>query len=543
MTSERASVLVVGGGHNGLVAATLLARGGLAVTLLEKEQRVGGTLATDEFHPGFRAPAAFAGLERFHPMVAAELELERQGLRWLEPRGGTVQLLGGGESLRLDPAGDLDATVARRSATDGAALRSLEETRRRMTEAVAPLLIAPLARAKATLRERVSDLRLFGGAWRALYGAGLEEALRLLPMNVRDVLDERLQDEVLKAAIAAPALQSTFMGPRSAGSFWNLLWHRPAWVSHLLAPPRQAVGGPGAFAASLEASARAAGVVIRTGTAVERLVAAHGAVRGAVLPGGEEVAASHVVSALDPKRTLLDLLDPGLLDIEVADEIAALRGRGNVAVVRIALDRLPRLGGVEGAALAGRFQTGTTLDDLERAYDASKYGRLAERPALEITVPSIADPSLAPAGKAVLHAWVQFVPHRPRRDDGAEWSEPDLRAAIEERVIATLDEHDPGLSASVLAASVLTPAAFAARFGITDGCLYHLEPALDQALWLRPALGWHLHSTPIDRLWLAGPGTHPGGGPTGLPGRCAARRLLAHSQAKAPARLRRTASG
>ena len=363
-------------------------------------------------------------------------------------------------------------------------------------------------------------------------------------MNVRDVLDERLTDDALKAALAAPALQASFMGPRSAGSFWNLLWQRPAWMPHLLAPPRQAAGGPGALAAALEAAARAAGVVIRTGAAVERITITGSAVTGAVVEGGEELVAGRVLSALDPRRTLLGLLEPGLLDVEVAAEIGSLRGRGNVAIVRLALDRVPRLGGSNDAAMAGRIQTGACLDDLERAYDASKYGRLAERPSIEITVPSIADPSLAPSGKAVLHAWVQFVPHRPRGETaGPRSSDADLRAEIERRVLATLEEHDPGLSSSLLAADVLTPATIARRFGLTDGCLYHVEPALDQMLWLRPVLGWHLHSTPVEGLYLAGPGTHPGGGPTGLPGRCAARRLLSDLRAKPPARLRRSAVG
>jgi phytoene dehydrogenase-like protein len=526
----RYDVAVAGGGHNGLVAATFLGRAGLRVVVLERGERVGGTLATDELHPGYRAPAAFAGLERVHPAIVAELGLERHGLRFIEPRGGTLQLLEGGESLLLDPEGDLDRALSRHSPRDAGALRSFEGTRRDLAKALEPLLTAPLPRLSARLAERASDLVLVGKTWRGLGRTGHRAALRLLPMNVRDALDERFESAALKAALAVPALEAGFMGPRSAGSLWNLLWQRPAWVPHLLAPPRFAAGGPGAFTAALEAAARQAGVEIRTDAAVERIAVSGGAVQGVVLEGGVEVGARRVVSALDPRRTLLGLLDPGALDVETASEVRALRGRGNVAIVRLALDRPPRFGSPSaggepaGGSLAGRIQTGAALDDLERAYDASKYGLLAERPALQITVPSVADPALAPAGRAVVHVWVQFTPHRPgasARDD------EELRSLVERRVLATLEEHDRGFTASVLAASVLTPAALEQRFGLTEGCLYHVEPALDQQLWLRPLLGWHLHSTPLEGLYLAGPGTHPGGGPTGLPGRCAARRLLA----------------
>jgi phytoene dehydrogenase-like protein len=393
------------------------------------------------------------------------------------------------------------------------------------------------------VRERLSDLFLAGGAWRALRGFGLEEAMRLLPMSVRDVLDERFESNALKAAIAAPALQASFMGPRSAGSFFNLLWQRPAWVPHVLSGPRQATGGPGAFAAALEASARAAGVVVRTGAAVERIAMTNGVVRGALIQGGEEIAAARVVSALDPRRTLLGLLEPGVLDVETVTEIGALRGRGNVAIVRLALDRVPRFGD-PALPLTARLQTGATLDDLERAYDASKYGQLAERPALEITVPSVADPTLAPANAAVLHVWVQFVPPRSRRSvapavSDAVARESELRGEIERVVLRELEDHASGISSTVLRSDVLTPAALEQRFGLTDGSLYHVEPALDQTLWLRPQLGWHLHATPIAGLFLSGPGTHPGGGPTGLPGRCAAQRLLADAGIKRPSHARR----
>ncbi len=270
-----------------------------------------------------------------------------------------------------------------------------------MTAALAPLLIAPLARGKAPLRERVSDLRLFGGAWRALHRAGLEEALRLLPMNVRDVLDERLTDDALKAAVAAPALQSSFMGPRSAGSFWNLLWHRPAWMPHLLAPPRQAAGGPGAFAAALGAAARAAGVVIRTGAAVERITVGQSGVRGVVLDGGVELAAARVVSALDPRRTLLGLLEPGLLDVEVSAEIESLRGRGNVAIARLALDR--------AAALRRRRRRGAGGPDPDR--------RSARRPRARSTTPAstVASPSVPRSRSRCRRSPIRRSPRPARR--------------------------------------------------------------------------------------------------------------------------------
>ena len=281
-------------------------------------------------------------------------------------------------------------------------------------------------------------------------------------------------------------------------------------------------GGPGALAAALAAAARAAGAEIRTGAEVERVLVKKGAARGVALAGGKEIAAATVVSGADPKKTFLELVDPKHLEPSFLLAARNLRSRGTVATVAFALDRLPAFAGVEEPRRhAGRIQIGATLDELERAFDDAKYGRVPRRPFLDLTIPSLADPGLAPEGRHVLHAWVQYPPYELRE---GSWEEArDELGAIVERTIA---EHAPGFPEAVLARRVLTPADLAERFGLTGGCLYHLEPALDQELYLRPLARWARCATPIAGLYLCGAGTHGGSGLTGLAGRNAARVVL-----------------
>ncbi|RMH16842.1 MAG: NAD(P)/FAD-dependent oxidoreductase, partial [Acidobacteria bacterium] len=276
-------------------------------------------------------------------------------------------------------------------------------------------------------------------------------------------------------------------------------------------------------AGAVAAAARAAGAEIRTAAEVTRLRVARGRVAGVALAGGEEVAARAVVSCIDPKTTLAQLLDAEHLGPSLRFAIGNVRARGAVAIVHFALDALPQLKGApeDPRHLGGRIQVAAALDDLERAYDDAKYGRLPRRPYLELNLPSLADPSLAPAGKHVLTAWVQYPPYGLRH---GSWEEH--REALGDAVLATLEEVAPGIGRRLLARRVLTPLDLERRYGLHQGCLYHVEPALDQLLYLRPLPHFARHRGPVPGLYLGGAGTHGGLGASGLQGRNAARAVL-----------------
>ena len=359
----------------------------------------------------------------------------------------------------------------------------------------------------------VLEFLTLGWRLRSLGKKDMPEALRYLPMPIKDVLDERFETEVLKAAIAAPGLAGL-----------TLLLHRPTWTPGLFAPPVFVKGGLGVLADAVAAAARKRGAEIRTGSEVRRIVIDDdGCAAGVTLGDGEEVAARLVVSCADPRRTLLELADPAWLDPEHAFAARNVRSRGTVAIVQLALGGLPAFSGApEGDAHhGGRIRIGATLDELERAFDGVKYGELPEKPMLDVTIPSLTDPSLAPAGKHVMQVWAQYVPYRPAQ---GEWDE--RRDELGDLVTARIEEHAPGFSGLIEHRRVLTPLDLERRLGCTGGCLYHAEPALDQMFFMRPMPGWYQYRTPIENLYLCGPGTHPGVGVTGLSGKNAATQIL-----------------
>ena len=517
------SVLILGSGLDALVCATYVARAGRRVTIVEPSETVGGCAVTDEIAPGFRVSATFQSAETLDPSLVDDLSLRRHGLDLLEPEGFSVASAEGEPwVLPADDAARREA-IAARSSSDARACDDLDALLAQLMRGLGPLLADPLPALEVDGMGDIFALLRPALRLRRLGAQDLAELMRLLPMPIHDVVEERLMDEGLRAAVAGSALQGSWLGPRSPGSMLNFLLHRSGIERRALPFPRFVRGGTGALIGALEQAARAAGVIFRLASPVREIRTYHGEVNGLLLADGEEIPTHAVISSLDPRRTLTDLLEPLSLTPEDAWRAQGIRCRGTVALVHYALEDLPAFRGLDDpAALRGRLQVGETLDELEQAFDDVKYGRLPRRPTLNVTIPSLTDPQLAPAGQHVMSVWVQFPPYALRE---RSWEE--ARDDLGEVVDATLDSVAPGFTGRVVTRRVLTPADLETRFGMSGGCLYHVEPALDQALYLRPMPGCGRQDTPVRGLWLTGPGTHGGAALSGQPGRNTARRFLA----------------
>jgi phytoene dehydrogenase-like protein len=355
-----------------------------------------------------------------------------------------------------------------------------------------------------------------GRHYRALERRNRYRLLRWAPMPVADLTREWFQSDVLCASLAGPAISGTMFGPRSAGSGLVLLLNEAA--RRLAGGMWRARGGPGAITQAMAAAARAAGAEIRTSTRVEQILVANDRVSG-VIAGGQRIDAAAVLSAVDPKTTFLNLMDPADLPPDFRTKIRNYRASGTVAKVNLALSALPAFG-PSAEALSGRIHIGPTLNYLERAFDHAKYGELSQDPWLDVTLPSILDPGLAPAGAHVMSVYAHYAPFRLRGGNWADAKEPLLR-----NVLATLDHFAPGFRALVVAAEVIAPPDLESEYGFHGGHIFHGELALDQIASMRPLLGYARYAGPVERLYLCGAGTHPAGFMSGASGKFAARKV------------------
>jgi phytoene dehydrogenase-like protein len=520
--NERFDAIVIGAGHNGLTCAAYLARAGRRVLVLEAAARVGGAARTREFAPGFRSTACAHLLHALHPKVWRELRLRRHGLR-LAARGlATVALTPSGDAIHLD--GNKADGV---SPEDSAAYAAFRRQMLRFARQLQPLLEAtPPRLGTDDWADRRTLMRL-GWAIRSLGRDDMREFLRIAAMNVADLLDERFDSDALKGALAFDAVLGTNLGPRSPTSVLPLLYRLTGRIGRqqgALALPR---GGMGAVTEALAKAATAAGAVIRTKAAVERiLVDDDDRAAGVVLDSGETIAADVVVSNADPKRTFLDLVGPTHLDTGFLRRVRNIRMRGTVAKLDLALDGLPAFAGLDEKDLGQRLLLTGGIAALEDAFNPAKYGGVADSPALEITVPTVHDPGLAPDGQHVLSALAIYMPYDlrggwdPARDRVAE--------ALVDRIAAVA----PDIRQRIVEKHLQTPADLESRFGLTGGHWHHGELAFDQLFMLRPVPGAAQYATPLPGLYLCGAGTHPGGGVSGIPGRNAARRIVADLAAR-----------
>ena len=498
-------VAIVGGGHNGLVAAALLARSGREVVLLEARNELGGLASTRELIPGHRVDAGANDLGMFRRSLIDELELRRYGLELIEaPAVAAVPAAEDSGAVVLWPeAGRTAEGLAATSSRDAAAW---------------PRFVAELAERTAVLEPLLCRPAELADMGRLLIAP---ELLRFLSAPLEEQLGEWFETRALAAGLCGLALPATGLGPRANGGGWPLLYHSALGGPDRLAPVVRARGGAGGLAGALAASAAASGAVLRTGAVVSRIVVDERRVAGVRLADGERIEAGAVISTATPAVTFLDLIGAPQLEPRFVRRLQAVKYRGTSARLALSLDALPRFRGLERPALTGRIVLARDPDDIERAADAAKYGRLPERPWIEAALPTALDPSLAPAGRHLLLATAHHLPF----DVEGGWASagPELL----DRMVSGLERWAPGVSGLIREHALLLPADYESEYGATEGGLHHGEMNPGQSLWLRPTAGaWAGEPLPVEGLWLGGAGCHPGGGLTGLPGRTAAVSLL-----------------
>lgn len=518
-------IIIIGAGHNGLVTAGYLAKAGLKPLVLERRAVVGGACVTEEIHPGFRCSTLAQSPGPLFPHVVKDLQLERHGLELINPTVRVFSPNANGDSICLYEDKKRTAeSLAVLSANDARRYPDFFTTFARIGRAISPLLtMTPPDIDKPS----TGELWSLGRLGLAIRGLGKKDEYRLLrygPMAVADLAAEWFETELLRATVAARGIFGAFAGPWSAGTSAGLLL-QAATDGNAIAPSSFVKGGMGALTQALAKSATDAGAEIRTDAEVTGIQIKEGKTIGVVLAGGEEISARAVISNADPRTTFLRLVDAAELDPSFLTKIRNYRAQGTVAKVNLALSALPKFAALNNREasekLSGRIHIGPDIDYLERAFDAAKYGDFSPRPYLDICVPSLTDPTLAPNGAHVMSIHVQFAPYQLKDGD---WNS--RREELGDTVVNALSDYAPNLKELILARQVITPLDLEQTYGLSGGHIHHGEMALDQLFAFRPLIGWARYRTPIEGLFLCGAGTHPGGGVTGIPGLNASREII-----------------
>jgi phytoene dehydrogenase-like protein len=521
---SRYDCVVIGGGHNGLVCAATLARGGRTVLVLEAANTLGGAALTREFAPGFRVSAGAHLLHLMPADLLREWQLGSHGLEWAAQGMPTTALVPGGARLSLTHEG----TEQGLSAADAQSYALYTARMRRFAAALVPLFSRVPPRLGTTgWADRLALLRI-GWQLRKLGRRDMRELLRIGGMNVYDLLEENFESTALKGALGFDAVLGANFGPRSPGTVLTLLYRLAAESAAGASGLSQPKGGMGALCNALAGAATAAGATIRTGAPVASIQVEEDRATGVVLESGESISARNVISSADPKTTFLHLLGPRYLDTGFVRRVKHIRSRGLAAKLHLALNRAPPFSGVPEASLRGRLLIAPSLQYIEHAYNHAKYGEFSAAPVMEITVPSINDPTLAPPGHHVLSAIVQYAPYALKEgwDSG--------RQRFTDTALDALEQFAPGLRGSIIGSELLTAADMEREFRISGGHWHHGDLAFDQFLMVRPVPGAAQYRTPLEGLFLCGAGCHPGGGVMGIAGRNAARQVLASRSTESP---------
>ena len=524
--TEKFDAIIIGGGHNGLVTAAYLGKSGRRVLVLERRDVLGGASVTEEVYPGFKYTVFSYVVSLLRPEVIRELQLARHGLVIL-PLESTLTPLPDGDCLYRD--GDHYASVrdiARFSPRDADAYEDYGHSMYFMAKAVKPVLdIVPPDPSSLNPLELGRLLR-FSRPYLKLEAEQLHTLVRLMTMSSADFVERWFESEPLKGSLSASGIIGTFLGPRSPGTAYVLLHHYMGEIDGAFRSWGFARGGTGGISESIASAARSYGATIRTGTPVSRVLVRGGKATGVVLKNGDEIQARVVVSSLDPRQTFINLLEAGSLPDDLLEAVERYTFRGSSGKVNLALDALPQLscrpfGRSGNRHMAGAISISPSVDYIEHAYDDAKYGRFSRRPYIDVIIPSMIDPDMAPPGKHVMSCFVQYAPYDLQEGD---WD--GKREQFGEAVVDTLSQYFPNIRDLILHRQVLTPLDMERMVGLTAGNIFQGELSLSQLFFLRPAPGVADYRTPIRGYYQCGSGTHPGGGISGASGRLAAMEIL-----------------
>lgn len=517
-------VIVIGGGHNGLVNAAYLAKAGRKVLVLERRHVLGGAAVTEEVFPGFKFSVCSYVVSLLRPEIIRDLDLPRHGLEIL-PLDGTFTPMPSGDYLwRVNDHGKTHREIARHSKLDAEAYDEFGKAMQAMCRFVKPILsMVPPDPSTLDPRE-LMKLLFIGRRFQNMESGDKYNQVQLMTMSAVDFLDQWFETDVLKATMSASGIIGTFLGVRSPGTAYVLLHHYMGEIDGAFRAWGFARGGTGAISNAIGKAAREAGAEIRTKAAIARILVRRGRAVGVALSNGDEFYADVISSSVDPRHTFLEFLDPETLPDEFVEGVRRYKYRGSSGKVNLALDALPTFKCMpgDGAHLRGAISISPSVEYMERAYDDAKYGHYSRRPYIDMVIPSLTDPSVAPPGKHVMSCFVQYAPYKLA--PGLDWDTE--KEKFGDTVIDTLAEYAPNIKDIILHRQVVTPLDLEREWGLSEGNIFQGELSLEQLFFLRPVPGFARFRTPVENLYLCGSATHPGGGIMGAPGRLAAMEIL-----------------
>jgi phytoene dehydrogenase-like protein len=522
---KKYDAVIIGGGHNGLICAGYLAKAGKDVLVLERRHVLGGAAVSEELYPGFTFSVCSYVVSLLRPHIIRDLELAKHGLDIIPLDCSFLPLPDGRSLARWGDAERTRKEIAKFSAKDAERYPEFGREMVHMSRFVKPIIDMPAFDPGSLNPLELVELLKTGHRFRGLGRDKMVRMVKMMTMSSVDFLDEWFESDVLKAPMSVSGIIGTFLGVRSPGTAYVLLHHYMGEIDGAYRSWGFSRGGTGQVSMACARAAQAFGAEIRTEAPVDHIIMKDGEARGVVLKNGDEIMARTVISSVDPRLTFMGMVGEKHLEEDFVKSLTRYKFRGSSGKVNLAVDRLPefkcRPG--DGAHLRGDIAIAPSINYLEKAYDEAKYGDFSKRPYINVVIPSLVDPTVAPPGKHIISCFVQYAPYHLK--EGADkW--PEKREAFGDAVVDTLAEYVPGLKESILYRQVLTPWDLEKDFGLTEGNIFHGELSLEQLAFLRPVPNFAHYETPVDNLYLCGSGAHPGGGLMGAPGELASRTLL-----------------